>query len=57
MPFNGDFGFHDAPWQTMPYGAAGYTDNGSHGCVHLPAEAMAWLFNWAAVGATVTIRT
>jgi hypothetical protein len=56
MPFDGDFGFHDAPWQTMPYGAPGYTDNGSHGCVHLPAAAMAWLYQWAPTGTTVTIR-
>jgi hypothetical protein len=56
MPFNGDFGFHDAPWQTMAYGAPGYTDNGSHGCVHLPAAAMAWLYNWAPTGTTVTIQ-
>jgi lipoprotein-anchoring transpeptidase ErfK/SrfK len=55
MPFDGDFGFHDAPWQTMPYGSAGYRDNGSHGCVHLPAKAMAWFFTWAQVGTTVTI--
>lgn len=55
MPFDGDFGFHDAPWQTMPYGAPGYTANGSHGCVHLPAQAMTWFFGWASTGATVTI--
>jgi lipoprotein-anchoring transpeptidase ErfK/SrfK len=56
MPLDGDFGFHDAPWQTMPCGAPGYTDNGSHGCVHLPATAMAWLYDWAPNGTTVTIR-
>lgn len=55
MPFDGDFGFHDAPWQTMPYGAPGYTANGSHGCVHLPEAAMAWLYRWAPTGTTVTI--
>lgn len=55
MPFNGDYGFHDASWQTMPYGAAGYRDNGSHGCVHLPLTAMRWLYNWAPVGTPVTI--
>lgn len=56
MPFNGDFGFHDAPWQTMAYGAPGYRDNGSHGCVHLPADAMTWLYQWAPVGTTVTVE-
>lgn len=56
LPFDGDFGFHDAPWQTMPFGAPGYVANGSHGCVHLPRDAMSWLFGWASVGTTVTIR-
>jgi lipoprotein-anchoring transpeptidase ErfK/SrfK len=55
MPFNGDFGFHDASWQTMAYGAPGYRDNGSHGCVHLPLSAMRWLYDWAPVGTSVTI--
>lgn len=55
-PFDGDFGFHDAPWQTMPYGSAGYRANGSHGCVHLPEKAMSWFFNWSQSGVTtVTI--
>jgi lipoprotein-anchoring transpeptidase ErfK/SrfK len=39
----------------MAYGSPGYTDNGSHGCVHLPAAAMAWLYAWAPVGTTVSI--
>lgn len=55
MPFHDDFGFHDASWQTMPFGDVGYRSQGSHGCVHLPAASMAWLYNWADVGATVTI--
>lgn len=53
VPFNGDFGFHDAPWQTFPFGSADYRTEGSHGCVHLPAAAMAWLYGWARVGSTV----
>ena len=55
MPFDGDFGFHDSPWQTMPYGSSGYKANGSHGCIHLPAAAMAWFFAWASTSTTVTI--
>lgn len=55
VPFNGDFGFHDAPWQTMSYGTQGYRTNGSHGCVHLPAKAMVWLYSWITVGTKVTI--
>ncbi len=57
LPFDGDFGFHDAAWQTMPYGAPGYRSNGSHGCVHLPLPAMSWLFRWVDTGTTVTIQT
>ena len=53
VPFNGDFGFHDASWQTMPFGSQNYTANGSHGCVHLPTPTMAWLYQWVAVNQTV----
>jgi lipoprotein-anchoring transpeptidase ErfK/SrfK len=57
MPFYSDYGFHDAPWQTFAYGSAQYASDGSHGCVHLPAAAMAWLYGWAAVGTTVTVNS
>lgn len=53
MPFNGDFGLHDAPWQTMPYGSKDYTVDGSHGCVHVPRDTMARLYGWASAGNTV----
>lgn len=56
MPFDGDFGFHDSSWQTMPYGSSGYKANGSHGCIHLPLPAMSWFFNWASTATTVTIQ-
>ena len=57
MPFNGDYGFHDATWQTFPFGSlTQYQTGGSHGCVHLPLTAMQWLYNWAPVGTTVTIE-
>ena len=35
MPFNGDVGFHDAPWRTT-FGKDIYLKNGSHGCVNAP---------------------
>ena len=58
LPFQGNlYGFHDAAWQTMPFGSQDYHTLGSHGCVHLPMEAMAYLYNWAAVGATVIVRS
>jgi lipoprotein-anchoring transpeptidase ErfK/SrfK len=53
IPFNGDFGFHDATWQTMAFGSQGYKTKGSHGCVHLPMTAVAWLYHWAQPGSTV----
>jgi lipoprotein-anchoring transpeptidase ErfK/SrfK len=56
MPFDGDFGFHDASWQTMPYGSSGYKANGSHGCIHLPLPAMKWFFSWADTNTAVTIQ-
>jgi lipoprotein-anchoring transpeptidase ErfK/SrfK len=57
VPFNGDFGFHDASWQTMPFGAGGYRTQGSNGCVHLPLAVMAWLYRWVRVGQTVVTVT
>ena len=51
--FNGDFGLHDAPWQTMPFGSAHWRTQGSHGCGHVPTPTMAWLYHWARVGSTV----
>jgi lipoprotein-anchoring transpeptidase ErfK/SrfK len=56
LPYDDIYGFHDAAWQTFPEGSDLYRTAGSHGCVHLPEDAMAWLANWITVGATVTIR-
>lgn len=55
LPFYSDYGFHDATWQTFPFGGSQYPTQGSHGCVHLPLPAMAWLYNWSRIGTTVTI--
>lgn len=56
MPFDGGIGFHDAPWQTFPLGSPLYTTQGSHGCVHMPLDVVAALYNWAPVGTLVTVR-
>jgi lipoprotein-anchoring transpeptidase ErfK/SrfK len=57
IPFDAPlFGFHDSSWQTFPYGSARYRTEGSHGCIHTPLAAMKFLYNWADIGATVTIR-
>lgn len=62
MPFlsnrYGIYGFHDATWR--PNSAFGntsiYSDSASHGCVEMPLAAAAWLYNWAQIGATLTIE-
>lgn len=56
IPFQAPlFGFHDAPWQHFPYGSPKYRTDGSHGCVHLPLAAIAFLYAWAPVGTPVRI--
>ncbi len=56
MPFWGAYGFHDATWQTFPFGSARYVEDGSHGCVHVPLSVMKRLFTWAAVGTEVHVE-
>ena len=57
MPFYGAYGFHDASWQTFPFGSPLYTTQGSHGCVHVPVAELGALFNWAPTGTLVTIQS
>ncbi|MEG0291463.1 MAG: L,D-transpeptidase family protein [Anaerovoracaceae bacterium] len=35
MPFNGNIGMHDAPWQSS-FGGSLYLVRGSHGCINMP---------------------
>jgi lipoprotein-anchoring transpeptidase ErfK/SrfK len=57
IPFRlGIWGFHDASWQTMPFGNSHYRTLGSHGCVHLPLAAMRTLFHWVHYGTVVRVR-
>ena len=44
MPFNGGIGFHDATWQAY-FGGDRYTYAGSHGCINMPPEKAAELYN------------
>jgi lipoprotein-anchoring transpeptidase ErfK/SrfK len=53
VPFDGDFGLHDASWQTMPFGSKQWRTGGSHGCVHTPTPVMAWIYHWVRPGTTV----
>lgn len=43
MPFNGGIGFHDATWQSS-FGGERYKTNGSHGCVNMPKDKAAKLY-------------
>lgn len=56
MPFDDEVGFHDASWQTFPFGSSEYLQSGSHGCVHMPLDAIAHLYGDVSIGTPVTIR-
>lgn len=56
MPFDSAVGFHDAVWQTFPFGSPQYKTGGSHGCVQLPTAMAAWLYAWAPVGTKVVVK-
>lgn len=43
MPFNGGIGFHDAPWQPY-FGGDRYLSGGSHGCINMPSDKAAELY-------------
>lgn len=58
MPFYGPYGLHDASWRSSSqFGTQSYPTNGSHGCVELPTNTAAWLYNWTKVGTSVTIES
>lgn len=44
MPFNGGIGFHDADWQPY-FGGDRYLSGGSHGCINLPPDSAAVLYD------------
>ena len=52
MPFNGDIGMHDATWQPT-FGGDRYIKHGSHGCINLPLDKAASIFNYAVVNMPV----
>jgi lipoprotein-anchoring transpeptidase ErfK/SrfK len=62
MPFldnqYGVYGLHDATWRAKTdFGnISPYSSQASHGCVELPLTAAAWIYNWATIGTTVTIK-
>ncbi|MDD2960132.1 MAG: L,D-transpeptidase family protein [Lachnospiraceae bacterium] len=52
MAFNGGIGLHDANWRGN-FGGDIYMYDGSHGCINLPTEAAATLYNYAYYGMPV----
>jgi len=56
MPFVGNsVGLHDASWRSK-FGGTIYQWNGSHGCVNLPTEKAAQLYDLTRVGDTVIVH-
>ena len=58
---NGYF-IHDAPWRSVygpgtnaVVGTPGGSNTGTHGCVNVPYDAMAWLFQWATMYTPVQV--
>lgn len=45
MPFNGGIGIHDASWQPS-FGGDDYFYRGSHGCINMPLDGAATVYNY-----------
>ncbi len=52
MPFNGGIGMHDATWKSK-FGEDYYKYDGSHGCINLPLDAAAEIFDLVEKGMPV----
>lgn len=52
MPFNRNIGMHDASWRSS-FGGEIYKYNGSHGCVNLPPQMAAKIFEYVEKGTPV----
>ncbi|MGL4175816.1 MAG: L,D-transpeptidase family protein [Dermatophilaceae bacterium] len=48
--FHRGFALHGAPWRT----SFGYS--ASHGCINLPVDVAKWVYDFAAIGTTVTVH-
>ena len=49
MPFNGNVGMHDATWRGS-FGGTIYLTSGSHGCVNLPLNMAAAIYEYVSTG-------
>lgn len=54
LPFNKAEGLHDAKWRES-FGGNIYKNDGSHGCVNVPHDNMAVIFDLAEVGEAVVV--
>lgn len=54
MPFNGNIGFHDAPWR-KEFGKDIYEKKGSHGCINMPPVAAEQMFQHIERGVAVVV--
>lgn len=49
MPFYGNYGMHDATWR-RDFGGTIFQDHGSHGCINLPLDAAAVIYDYVSTG-------
>lgn len=49
MPFYGNYGMHDATWRAQ-FGGDIFMTGGSHGCINLPLDSAAVIFNYVYEG-------
>lgn len=54
MPVKGGIGLHDASWRDE-FGGEIYKTNGSHGCINIPSEVMAELYEMVEIGTPVVM--
>ena len=55
MPYNGGEGLHDATWRSR-FGGEIYKKNGSHGCINMPLEKAAELYDLVHVNDSVLVK-
>ena len=55
MPYNGGEGLHDATWRSR-FGGEIYKTNGSHGCINLPLDKAAELYDLVHVHDSVLVK-
>ncbi len=53
--YNGDYGIHDAAWR-QEFGGDLYLEDGSHGCVNTPTDAMKTIFEHMELGVPVVVH-